>query len=802
MLVFLGFYHAVTGGNKLIAQTITGRISDNSTHAPLAFVSIGIEGEPQRSAMSDIDGNFSISPGKLPAVLVFSYLGYEKFSLRLDESKNNLNVQLHKSSYELKEVEIKAGENPANRIIRKTWQTRAEHDAEALPFYTCSTYNKLILTGKKDSLYKAQSEEDKQDAREADSLFEKQHLFMVESVNKRYKRGDKVKEEVLGSLVSGFEEASIFMLALKFQPFTLYAPLIELSGKQYVNPISRNSEALYFFSLEDTLFNGADTTYIISFHPRKGKTFNALEGTVYIQAPDYALRNVIADPIDADSPTPMNIRQQYTKLPDGHWFPEQIITTLEFKTVNLPGSKLVGVSKTYVSEVDLKTEVPRNKFDENELEVLDSKTNRDSSFWKAVRIDELTAEEKRTYDMIDSLFKAEKIETKFRGFQYLIQGFIPIKWFNLDLYKLMRFNQHEGFRLGAGGITNDRLSKRFALGGYGAYGFRDKVFKYGGEVQVFLHRNSELTLRLAYQNDIAESGQQQLLNARKPTPVEQYRNFLVNRFDAEEKTYATLSFRSMKFLKTDVFGGIRHVSPLYNYAVNSDFFSKPAFYLAGNRRFVYLFVQAEFYKNGNLKIPLSTPFPVIYAQVIFGEDLAYKGSFTYTRVDLSIEHKTMFRRLGKLSWQIRGGYIDGTVPYANLFNVRSNYRKKNDLPAVSENTMESFSMNSYASDRYAALFLQHNLGYFFKIKKFKPSIMLYHNAWWGDSRQANTVSMSWLDYKTPDVGLFEAGLGLNELVRLNSVGYGVAGFYRYGASSDANWKKNVFIKLSLGIGFN
>lgn len=800
--VFRILLFIMLAASQVAAQKLEGKISDDAASGPLAFVSIGIEGEPMNSAMSDIDGYFSITPSKYPATLYFSYLGYEKQSLRIESPGTGLiKVKLHKSSFELKEVVIKAGENPAHRIIRETWKRRKQHDAEALDFYTCSTYNKLILTGEKDSLFEAKTEEDIKDSRELDSLFGQQHLFMIESANKRYRRGDKVKEEVLGSRVSGFEQASIFMLALKFQPFTLYAPLIELSGKQYVNPISRNSEELYFFSLEDTLFNGADTTYIIRFHPRKGKVFNALKGSIAIQAPDYALRNVIADPIDEASTTPMNIRQQYHKLPDGTWFPEQIITTLEFKTVSMPGQKLLGISKTYISDVDLKTGIPKRKFDEVELDVLDSESKRDTSFWKEFRIEDLTSAERRTYEMIDSVFKAEKVETKFRGLQYLIQGYIPIKWFNLDLYRLVRFNNHEGFRLGAGGITNDRFSKHFALGAYGAYGFRDQVFKYGGEVQIFLHKPSELTLKLDYHFDVNESARTDIANARKPTPVEQYRNFQVNRMDTEEKTTATLSFRSMKYLKTDVFGGIKHLSPLYTYSVNGDFGQTPRFtWQETGVTFTYSYKQS-FYRNGNIKLPLKTPFPVVSVQLLRAEDLAFGGNFSYTRLDAMIEHSKVFRRIGKMSWQLRGGFIDGTVPYAALFNVRSNYRKGTNLPVVSEHTMETFSMNGFASDRYLAVFMQHNLGYLFKIKNFKPSFMLYHNAWWGDTRESNRVSANWLGFENPNVGLFEAGLGFNELFRLNNVGYGLAAFYRYGATTDLNWQNNVYLKLTLGLGF-
>ena len=57
-------------------------------------------------------------------------------------------------------------------------------------------------------------------------------------------------------------------------------------------------------------------------------------------------------------------------------------------------------------------------------------------------------------------------------------GYLPFKYFNLDLRYLIKFNQYEGFRTGLGGITNEKFSKRYRLNGYMVYGFKDKRYKY------------------------------------------------------------------------------------------------------------------------------------------------------------------------------------------------------------------------------------------------------------------------------------------------------------------------------------
>ena len=40
-------------------------------------------------------------------------------------------------------------------------------------------------------------------------------------------------------------------------------------------------------------------------------------------------------------------------------------------------------------------------------------------------------------------------------------GFLPSKYFNLDLRYLIKFNQYEGVRTGLGGVTNSAFSEKY-----------------------------------------------------------------------------------------------------------------------------------------------------------------------------------------------------------------------------------------------------------------------------------------------------------------------------------------------------
>jgi hypothetical protein len=93
------------------------------------------------------------------------------------------------------------------------------------------------------------------------------------------------------------------------------------------------------------------------------------------------------------------------------------------------------------------------------------------------------------------------------------------------------------------------------------------------------------------------------------------------------------------------------------------------------------------------------------------------------------------------------------------------------------------------------------LGPFFKIADFQPSFALALNALIGDLR--NPAQHQQINFSVPRSGYFEAGLLLNNLLTLQSsgTGYGIGGFYRFGAYSDKDWKKNVVIKITLSLPF-
>jgi hypothetical protein len=110
-------------------------------------------------------------------------------------------------------------------------------------------------------------------------------------------------------------------------------------------------------------------------------------------------------------------------------------------------------------------------------------------------------------------------------------------------------------------------------------------------------------------------------------------------------------------------------------------------------------------------------------------------------------------------------------------------------------------MNEFVSDKYASLFFNHDLGPFFRIKKFSPSFVLIQNSMIGSLSAINASNQSSVFIRSPRVGVHEAGLLIKNLLTLSTGGYGIGAYYRYGATANPDWKKNIQVKLNVGILF-
>lgn len=793
-----------------LAQTETdkrilkGEVVDSQTGDPLAFVNV-VYGNPPRGTTTNIDGFFELQVD-LQAVkyLEVSYLGYEAKRVELSEFSGvkRLRISLHPTQFALEEVIVKPGFNPANRIIQKVYRHKEENNPQSLDSYSFRSYNKMIFT--LDTL--RVKTEGVQDSVEIDStdhelrkMLEKQHLMLMESASlKEYLAPDLTNEQVIASRVSGFKDPSLVFLATEFQSFSFYDEFIQIGGYNYLNPVTKKSPRKYYFRLEDTLVNQrSDTVFVISFQPRGGKNFDALKGMLHVNSHHYALEKVIAEPVDPPGDFTIKIQQQYELVEGQQWFPTQLNTRIEFHDL-IEQTKhfeyiLVGDGRTYIRDIKLNPPLDRKKFDHVTVNIPSNAYAKSEDTWDQYRTRELSSKDQRTYEFVDSLGKAHQFDKKLRTFQILTTGYYPLSVFNLELDKFVGYNQYEGLRLGAGFMTNDKVSSFFSVGGYIGYGFRDKQYKYGGRFKVFMDKSSESQLDLAYTKDVMETGGYEFLEKdRSLLSTDLFRDYLIADMYLAEQLETGFSFRSFKYLKNRFYWNYSQINPFDSYSFQLENqplneFENTEIGLEMKYAYREKFVQTPWGKFSE-----GTNFPVLYLNVRKGLKSAY-GQFDYLKMEGNIDYSFITKVFGTTSINLVGGVVEGAVPLYNLYNGHGSYTGRFSIQV--DNSFATMRLNEFYADRFFSVFFRQNFGsLLLRTSVFDPRISLANHMGWGvlNGRENHQN----VDLLTFSKGYYEAGLIIDDIISAGFLSYGLGIFYRYGPYAFDNPSKNLAYKVS------
>jgi hypothetical protein len=72
----------------------------------------------------------------------------------------------------------------------------------------------------------------------------------------------------------------------------------------------------------------------------------------------------------------------------------------------------------------------------------------------------------------------------------------------------------------------------------------------------------------------------------------------------------------------------------------------------------------------------------------------------------------------------------------------------------------------------------------------------------GKMSGSNVLNQNGINFKQAKKGYFESGIQINNLLILNTGGYGIGGYYRFGNYASSKWKENLAVKLSITLNFN
>ena len=790
------FFFLTFSANPLFSQDfiLSGKITDEATRQPLAFVNVMVN-EGLTGTMSDIDGKYSISSNEPIRSVKFSSIGYEPKEIQLDAGQKKCNVTLKPAVFELGEVVIDAGENPAHRIIDSLMAHRKANNPNSLKSYRYKIYDQMVFTVDSSELGSALTRTNEGNGlQRIDSILKKSDLMVMETASEvLFKSPDRKLQNVLGTKVAGMKNPTFVYLVNSMQSVSFYDETVSITGTDYVNPISRGSKTHYFFTLESVYpYGQGDSLYVISFHPMRGSTFNGLRGTMTVNSDGWALQSVKAEPNEQGALFSANIQHLYQKVED-QWFPKQLNTNLKFAGVKLgvdsTSLSMVAVGKSYLTDIEINPELSNRQFSDIEIMVDPDAGFRDESFWNAHRIDSLTERIRSTYLLVDSITEGTDIFDRVLGFtdRLMTESAVAIGPINLDLSRIINISISRGWLFGLGLSTNDRLSRWFSINGSFGYWTKTKRLDYRGGLTLNLNRQRQMQLAFQYAHSseaMGEFGGMLELDNKGLLDVTNYKytfyenvNTLRDRFDV---TFSTRFARHFK-----VFLNLSHSRKQYK----TQFFHQPSDSLTDGR-FSVAEVKLRFaYNEKFLGTPqgiqsLGTTYPVVWIAYQHAFPNILGSEFEYDRFKFEMQKYFYTHYIGVSKILLQAGYATESCPVMETFNILGSYDK---IGLYSPGSFSTMRFDEFFCDRFVAAYLSHNFnGMLWKTNSqwFKPELTIATNIGWGDMKRANGHPDK--NFKTMEKGYFESGFVVDGLLATPLTKIGVGVFYRYGPYSFDN----------------
>lgn len=817
---------------------IQGKVIDSKTKKPLAFATVITN--TNFGTLTDVDGNFQINAkGNFSSISV-SYVGYKTTEFQVEKDKKFITIKLKQVVENLNEIVITASENPALQIIRNSISNKKKNNLEqSLNSFKFKSYNKILVTANPDSVSGSIDtvfvvKDGKKVSKKIDSSnfkfkneIIKQHLYISEKISEyQFQKGKKTKEVVLGSRMAGLKQPVYELLAVTLQDFSFYNEYYVVAGTKYINPIANNALKHYYYKILDTVINEQGTSYMIHFKPKEKKEIIGLEGVLYLDTQSYAITKAIAELkgiVNIKTTQNYNFSKEYNI-----WLPsnnhiiikkgdnnENIALfggVVQFSKSN-PKSKndsinvvstskknesdfTYFISKTYNSNFEINIPLKIRKSAAT-IQFADNSHKRDTTFWNTYRTESLSRRGENAYKFIDSIAKDENIESKINLARNVLKGYLPTKYVNLDLGKMINLNNYEGLRVGLGGETNSNFSNKIKLESYVAYGTKDRDYKYNIGASVRLNKELNTWFGVKHTNDLKEAAALNFIAENNSFSPINPRNLNISKF----YNYKTIS----TFLEHDIQPNLEakielstgNFTPVfdYQYIRNNEVFEK---YSLTTATFGFQYNPKNEYMNSPVgKLRTKNAFPQFTFQIVKSFESVFNSDFEFTQLNFRMLQKFKPLRKATTSLLAEAGYVFGDAPISHLFNATPNYTFKQPwakrVTFAGKNSFETMGYNEFISDKFIALHLKHEFLPFNIGKKFKPQLTLASRAAFGDIE--NPENHLGLPINSMKKGYFESGLEFNGLFK----GFGLSTFYRYGPYKNDDWSDNLALKLTFKI---
>jgi len=784
--------------NSLAQTNISGRVTDATSGEPLPYVTVRGK-NIKLGTVTDFDGYYTIDTDLAVDSLISAYMGYEYVvkSVILNTSQV-INFSLTESSSSLQEIVVRpGGVNPAEIIMKRARKLTKEYNPEKIEYYEYEGYNKVQLAVdnvsdkfKQRKIFSAMAPLFDTISSFGDSSAKKVlPVFVSETISDYYFRKfprrtrEVIKATKIQGVGVGDESYVSQILGSTFQQYNFYENNLYILDKDFISPLSLQANGYYHFALLDSVEIDGKPCYQIRVDPKNSKDL-VFSGMIWIEASSYAIQQLsleITKEANLNFIEKLKIQQEFEEIEPTYWLPNKTrvlidIAELTNNTVGMIGLYYNSTKNTKVNKVH---ELP---FYEDKITVAEKSFEMSETYWDTARHEKITNEDKRIYQMVDSLKNQPLIKSYIDFVEIAVEGHIPKGKIDLGpWYYLLGYNNLEGLRTRIGFKTSPLFHKDFQFRGYGAYGFGDKQFKYSAFADYVLSRKKWAKIGLFVKKDVEligltdeDIGTSALYDAFALLGTDQLNRSFTQKIWGEKelvKGYTqtvNLTHKSYQFEKVGDFNFGYYSTPGDSLSAIESDFDITSINLRGRlshkERFIYR--RTSRYSLGNLKAPVLS---IDYTKSF---DNLFGGDFSFDKIGLELWQFNSLGNLGTFEYTVKGYKTFGQAPYPSLFIMRGNQSFFSS--SLSYNLMDFFE---FAADQYVSLDYEHQFNGLIinrvpLLKKLKWRSFVNTKAVYGTMSESNRslMPLNNLSYTNPSFFVIgkpyvEMGYGIENILR-------------------------------------
>lgn len=789
--------------------SVTGIVSEFSSGDKIPYANVYFKNTTIGS-ITDTSGMYQLSTDKQIDSIVVSVLGYKPITLPVKNGKTqSIDFKLTSTIFDLSEVIVNPGENPAWSIMRKIIANKLNNNPDSKESYQYEEYSKVQF----DLNHFTEKIKNNIILRPFDFIWDHVDstddgvaylpILLIENISEHYyeSKRHRRKEIVIAHQSTGLEGPKImaFVEDMYIHP-NLYNNYVQLLEKNFPSPLNDNYKSNYRFYLTDSIQLGNETYYEIAFKPR---SFNAhaFEGQMLIHKGSYALKEIS---LRFDIRANVNfvrsywIKQNFEAKDGENWMlsSSKLIGDFTLLENQSEMTGFYGRKSTVIKNLKVNEIIPDTVFKGvDDVVIQDNAEDRNSNYWKENRYENLTTQEQGIYAMVEQIEADPAFITRKKIVNTIWNGYYPMKYIDLgDVYTFYSYNQVEYSRFKLGFKTNENLFKNTTISAFTAYGDRDNTFKYGGKLEHIFRGEKNRFVRLGglYRYDIEQLGW-----SYNFVPIDNAIASLIQVNISKTRTY---NERAEIYVDRQWFTGFNTRLTAFSHDITptaglefrglqgSDTIQYSNF-AQGGGKFTIRYAQGVKETNGDYYSPTQkwkfTAIPIISAEFKFGSKGILGSEFDFQEVKIRLDHRLKFKKWGYTNYLIEAGKVWGVMPYHFL-----EIPIGNEVIIYDRIAYNLINYLEFINDEFAQLQLEHHFeGILFSVvplvKKTKLRSLVFGKVMAGSIRPEN------------DNGEFLFNQGSNIMIQpYYEVGFGIENIIKI-ARIDFIWRLNYLDNVNI-----